>query len=100
MLHLKYFYKIFILIVLLFAYAAKAQQHHMMSANSKNVYLSIMHNMIIEMDKYEITNGNNTVRGRIAVRSIGLADLIEQYFGSLEPKRAYVFALTKSSSLP
>lgn len=43
---------------------------------------------------------NEKAAGRLAVRSIGLADLIEQAFNGLEPMKAYTLALTKSDSSP
>ncbi len=39
-------------------------------------------------------------QGRLAVRSIGLIDLVEQMFGMLEPNTAYVLSLTRSDKAP
>ncbi|MET1055094.1 MAG: YncE family protein [Pedobacter sp.] len=38
--------------------------------------------------------------GKIAVRPIGLADLVEQIFGGLEPARGYTLFLSKSTDAP
>lgn len=38
--------------------------------------------------------------GKIAVRPIGLADLVEQIFSGLEPKNAYTLILSKADSAP
>jgi DNA-binding beta-propeller fold protein YncE len=38
--------------------------------------------------------------GRIAVRSNGLADLVEQIFTALKPNASYTLALTRSGSAP
>jgi YVTN family beta-propeller protein len=38
--------------------------------------------------------------GRLAIRSIGLADLIEQIFTGLKPNTSYTLALTRSYKLP
>jgi len=38
--------------------------------------------------------------GRLAVRSIGLADLVEQIFTTLEPNRSYTLALSKTAAAP
>jgi DNA-binding beta-propeller fold protein YncE len=43
---------------------------------------------------------NDKAAGRIAVRSIGLADLVEQAFNSLKPNTSYTLALSKSASAP
>jgi hypothetical protein len=38
--------------------------------------------------------------GRLAVRSIGLADLVEQIFTSLKPNTSYTLALSRSETAP
>ena len=45
-------------------------------------------------------NGNDKSFGTLAVRSIGLADLVEQIFTSLPPNKSYTLALTKSLKAP
>ncbi len=44
--------------------------------------------------------GENNAHGRLAIRSIGLADLVEQAFFSLEPNEPYSLALSKSTIAP
>ncbi len=46
-----------------------------------------------------INNGNDA-KGRLAVRSIGLADLVEQIFTGLNPNTSYTLALSMSASPP
>jgi YVTN family beta-propeller protein len=46
------------------------------------------------------TDENNLAKGRLAVRPIGLADLIEQIFTSLKPNTGYTLFLTHSKSAP
>jgi YVTN family beta-propeller protein len=38
--------------------------------------------------------------GRLAIRTIGLADLVEQIFTMLEPNKSYTLALTKNAAAP
>ncbi|MFH6943531.1 YncE family protein [Flavobacterium sp. FlaQc-50] len=45
-------------------------------------------------------NDNAKSYGTLAVRSIGLADLVEQSFTSLQPNKPYTLALTKSLKVP
>ena len=45
-------------------------------------------------------NGNDKSYGSLAVRSIGLTDLVEQIFTSLQPNKSYTLALTKSLKAP
>lgn len=42
----------------------------------------------------------NPAHARLAVRPVGLADLVEQIFTSLKPNTAYTLALTKSKNPP
>jgi YVTN family beta-propeller protein len=42
----------------------------------------------------------DVAHGRLAVRSIGLTDLVEQAFNSLKPGTSYTLALTKSTAAP
>lgn len=46
------------------------------------------------------SNKNDKSYGRLAVRSIGLTDLVEQKFSALQPNKSYTLALTKSSKAP
>lgn len=43
---------------------------------------------------------DNNAHGRLAVRSIGLADLVEQAFNFLKPNTPYTLALSKSPAAP
>jgi len=43
---------------------------------------------------------DNKAKGRLAVRSIGLTDLVEQIFNSLKPNTSYTLALSKSDRAP
>ena len=43
---------------------------------------------------------NDNAHGRLAVRSIGLADLVEQAFSGLQPNTSYTLALSKSPIAP
>lgn len=43
---------------------------------------------------------NSAAIGRLAIRSIGLADLVEQIFTGLQPNSAYSLILTNSNSAP
>ena len=43
---------------------------------------------------------DDMAHGRLAVRSIGLIDLVEQAFTSLKPGNSYTLALTKSEAAP
>jgi YVTN family beta-propeller protein len=45
-------------------------------------------------------DSGNTAIGRLAVRSIGLTDLIEQIITGLQPNTAYTLALTRSETPP
>lgn len=45
-------------------------------------------------------NKGDSAYGRLAVRSIGLADLVEQAFTSLKPNTPYTLALSTSSTFP
>lgn len=45
-------------------------------------------------------NKEDKAQGRLAVRSIGLADLVEQIFSFLKPNTAYTLALSKSETAP
>lgn len=45
-------------------------------------------------------NKEDKAQGRLAVRSIGLADLVEQIFSFLKPNASYTFALSKSETAP
>lgn len=45
-------------------------------------------------------DGGNAAVGRLSIRSIGLADLLEQLFTGLAPNTSYTLAFTKSSSAP
>jgi len=45
-------------------------------------------------------NTADKAHGRLAVRSIGLADLVEQIFNGLKPNSAYTLALSKSEKAP
>jgi YVTN family beta-propeller protein len=45
-------------------------------------------------------NTNQKSHGRLAVRSIGLADLVEQIFTSLQPNTSYTLALSRSEKAP
>jgi hypothetical protein len=38
--------------------------------------------------------------GRLAIRPIGLADLVEQIFTGLKPNSSYTLALTRSKGVP
>lgn len=38
--------------------------------------------------------------GQLAVRQVGLADLVEQLFFNLKPNTAYILALSNSDSVP
>jgi YVTN family beta-propeller protein len=42
----------------------------------------------------------NKAVGRLSIRTIGMADLVEQAFGGLNPKTGYTLALTKSETEP
>ena len=46
------------------------------------------------------TNQTGRMHGRLAVRSIGLTDLVEQIFTFLKPNTSYTLALSKSASAP
>jgi YVTN family beta-propeller protein len=46
------------------------------------------------------SDNNNKATGRISIRSIGLTDLVEQIFNSLDPNTSYTLALTRSSNPP
>ncbi|WP_259067925.1 YncE family protein [Mucilaginibacter sp. X4EP1] len=46
------------------------------------------------------TDGGSKAHGRLAVRSIGLTDLVEQIITGLKPNTAYTLALTKSDTAP
>ncbi|QEC78536.1 YncE family protein [Mucilaginibacter ginsenosidivorax] len=43
---------------------------------------------------------NDKAIGRLAIRSIGLADLVEQIFNFLKPNTSYTLALSKSAAAP
>tara|TARA_R110000868_G_scaffold243900_1_gene499990 strand:+ start:17454 stop:18854 length:1401 start_codon:yes stop_codon:yes gene_type:complete len=45
-------------------------------------------------------NSKDKAIGTLAVRSIGLADLVEQKFTALQPNKSYTLALTKSIKAP
>ena len=45
-------------------------------------------------------NKNNPAHGRLSIRSIGLADLVEQAFTSLSPNASYTLALSCSATAP
>jgi YVTN family beta-propeller protein len=45
-------------------------------------------------------NGANQAIGRLAIRPIGLANLVEQIFTGLQPGTAYTLTLTKSKTAP
>jgi YVTN family beta-propeller protein len=49
-----------------------------------------------------LNNLNNDIKGhgRLAIRSIGLTDLIEQIFNSLKPNTSYTLALSRSMNAP
>jgi YVTN family beta-propeller protein len=50
--------------------------------------------------KLEIPEQGGKAAGRLAVRPIGLADLVEQTFSGLQPGTAYTLALSRSKSAP
>lgn len=46
------------------------------------------------------TNGDSIAHGRIAVRTVGLSDLVEQSFSGLQPNTSYTLALSGSVAAP
>ncbi len=69
------------------------------TATTKETKLTPLNDNRTQVIKMKAT-GNNLASGVIVARSIGLADLLQINFKSLEPNEAYSLALTKSEDAP